>query len=378
MTTSPMVDLFADPIRTRLRELTDRAELVDRTQADLKTATTAVGRWRDQLDDRTTTVTQHWHGSAADRFAQRMTGVRHTLTNTAEAFAVAYTVVGDAVDGVKNGHAAVQQLLDEYTTQGEQLVAAALKLLDAGHPTALLDAARFLSGLAHKYAAEADTAVSTTRQTLVRTTKGLAELDTLLPEPKKPKQPKTKHHPKATEPTTHHKTAHPKTVAHHQPTTTHHHHAKPKHHHGPHDGGTSPSSATQVDIGHGLGTVTAPNAHAATAVKAALSQLGVPYVWGGESPGHAFDCSGLTAWAYGKAGISLVHFASSQRVGKRVSEKDLEPGDLVVFSGHVTMYIGKGQVVAAPHTGTDVQIEPLFTSIPGDPFLGFYRPSVPA
>ncbi|HYS37929.1 MAG TPA: C40 family peptidase, partial [Pseudonocardiaceae bacterium] len=143
---------------------------------------------------------------------------------------------------------------------------------------------------------------------------------------------------------------------------------KPHHHHHP--------ANVQVHIGQGLGAVTAPNAAAATAVRAALSQLGVPYVWGGESPGHAFDCSGLTAWAYGRAGISLPHFASSQRIGKKVSEKDLAPGDLVIFSGHVTMYLGNGHVVAAPHTGTDVQIEPLFTSIPGDPFLGFYRPSV--
>ncbi|HEX3588292.1 MAG TPA: C40 family peptidase [Pseudonocardiaceae bacterium] len=340
MTTSPLVDLFADPIRSRLRQLTVRAATTDRTQTELHDATVAVTRWRDQLHDHTATVTQHWHGKAAEQFAHRATGVGKTMTTTAEAFAIADTLVVGALGEIRTGHAAVQRLLDEYTGQGNQVVTAAMKLLDAGHPTALLDAANYLSTLSGRYVTEADTAVRTAKQTLLTATEQLGSLDKLLPDPK-PK-PKPTHH------------------------TVHH------------DGGTTASSATQVHIGHGLGTVTAPNAEAATAVKAALSQLGVPYVWGGESPGHAFDCSGLTAWAYGKAGINLVHFASSQRVGKRVSEQDLKPGDLVIFSGHVTMYIGKGHVVAAPHTGTDVQIEPLFTSIPGDPFLGFYRPSVRA
>ncbi len=44
---------------------------------------------------------------------------------------------------------------------------------------------------------------------------------------------------------------------------------------------------------------------AAGAVEAAESQIGVPYVWGGESPGRGFDCSGLTQWAWGRAGVSL-------------------------------------------------------------------------
>src|SRR6201999_3759500 len=158
-----------------------------------------------------------------------------------------------------------------------------------------------------------DTAVRTARQAITTATEDFAALAKLLPAP-----PKKPHHQART-----HTTAH-STATHH--TAVHHGNG----------GTTAPSGATQVHIGHGLGTVTAPNAKAATAVRTALSQLGVPYVWGGESPGHAFDCSGLTAWAYGKAGINLVHFASSQRVGKKVSEQDLKPGDLVIFSGHVT------------------------------------------
>lgn len=339
MTKLSLVDLFADPIRTRLHQVTAHAELADRTRSDLRHAATTTSDWHHRMATDSTAVTDHWHGSAAQRFAHRAAGAQHTLNTAAEALAAADTLVGGALDELRTSHAAIGRLLDEYTAQGAKVVAAASKLSDAGHPTALIDATNFLAKLADRYTKEADTAVRSARQALVTATGDLAALDKVLPKP--------------------------------EPVHHHHHHAK---HHDGH-GGTTTSSAT-VHIGHGLGSVTAPNARAATAVRAALSQLGVPYVWGGESPGHAFDCSGLTAWAYGRAGISLPHFASSQRIGKKVSEKDLKPGDLVIFSGHVTMYIGKGHVVAAPHTGTDVQIEPLFTSIPGDPFLGFYRPSV--
>lgn len=341
-TPSPLVDLFADPIRGRLRQLADRADLVHSTQTELRAAATSVTGQRTRFDKRTTELTQHWHGTAADKFAHHAGGARGSLTTLAEALAATDVIAVGALSGIRTGHATVSHLLDEYTGHGEQVVAAATKLADAGHPTALLDAAGALSTLANRYVAEADTAVRTARQALTRATDDLTAVLKRLPEPK--------------------------------PVT----HQKPAHHHSTHgNGGTTASSATTVHIGHGLGSVTAPNAKAATAVRAALSQLGVPYVWGGETPGKAFDCSGLTAYAYGKAGISLPHFASSQRIGAKVpSEADLKPGDLVIFSGHVTMYLGKGQVVAAPHTGTDVQIEPLFTSIPGDPFLGFYRPSV--
>jgi cell wall-associated NlpC family hydrolase len=336
MNTSPLVEVFATPLRDRLRQLSERAELVHGTQTELRAAATAVVEQREQLRAPSATVAEHWHGSAAERFGHENAAAAGALTAAAEAIAAADVLVTEATNSIHTGRASIRRLLDEYTSGGNQVITAAMRLLDAGHPTALLDAAGYLSDLADKYTAEADSAVRTVREVLVAVTGEFAVLDKHLPAPDHPKQ------------------------------------AEPEHHHPTVSGGTT------VHIGHGLGTSTAPNAAAATAVRAALSQLGVPYVWGGESPGHAFDCSGLTAWAYGRAGISLPHFASSQRIGQQVPEKDLEPGDLVVFSGHVTMYVGKGHVVSAPHTGADVRIEPLFTSIPGDPFLGFYRPSVRA
>jgi peptidoglycan DL-endopeptidase CwlO len=87
-------------------------------------------------------------------------------------------------------------------------------------------------------------------------------------------------------------------------------------------------------------TVEAPNEKAAGAVREALTQLGVPYVWGADTPGKGFDCSGLTSWAYGQEGVSLDHYAANQDVGERVSMANLAPGDLAVWDGHVAMIIG--------------------------------------
>jgi cell wall-associated NlpC family hydrolase len=105
---------------------------------------------------------------------------------------------------------------------------------------------------------------------------------------------------------------------------------------------------------------------AQTAVNAAQSQRGVPYVWGGATPGVGFDCSGLTMWAWGQAGVSLEHGATPQYYEiQHVSMSDLQPGDLVFYGDaavleHVVMYIGDGEVVQAEETGTNVMDTPLW------------------
>ncbi len=94
----------------------------------------------------------------------------------------------------------------------------------------------------------------------------------------------------------------------------------------------------------------------------ARDQLGKPYVWGATGP-DSFDCSGLTQAAYKAAGINLPRTTWDQvNVGHRVSVDDLQPGDLIFFYSdisHVGLYIGDGQMIHAPHTGTVVKIAPI-------------------
>ena len=107
------------------------------------------------------------------------------------------------------------------------------------------------------------------------------------------------------------------------------------------------------------------------AAQAALSQVGTPYGWGGTGNG-SFDCSGLTQWAWRQAGVELPRTAESQTVGRQVSADELQPGDLIVWDGHVAMYSGDGQMVEA---GSPVQTNPLRTNNMGMAFKGFWRPT---
>jgi cell wall-associated NlpC family hydrolase len=119
----------------------------------------------------------------------------------------------------------------------------------------------------------------------------------------------------------------------------------------------------------GLSAVPAvPGGGGAEAVAAAESQIGVPYVWAGASAGVGFDCSGLTMWAWAHAGISLSHSAAAQYdESVHVPLSDLQPGDLLFYQegntiGHVTMYVGPGEMVQAMETGTRIQITGIWTT----------------
>jgi cell wall-associated NlpC family hydrolase len=120
------------------------------------------------------------------------------------------------------------------------------------------------------------------------------------------------------------------------------------------------------------------------AVQAAVSQLGVPYVFGGESRGVGFDCSGLVQWAWGQAGVSIPRTTESQWPSlAHVSLGALEPGDLLFYYNldgddqvdHVVMYTGAGPygtdtVIQAPFTGSTVSYSPIFT----EGLIGAARP----
>ena len=125
----------------------------------------------------------------------------------------------------------------------------------------------------------------------------------------------------------------------------------------------SNTPATGIGVGASTpegSTVAPPNVHGGV-VGIAMHYLGVPYVWGGASP-RGFDCSGLVMYVFAQIGVSLPHSSYSQvGMGTPVSINQLEPGDLVFFTGasHVGIYIGGGQFIHAPHTGDVVKISSL-------------------
>ncbi|HEY5012821.1 MAG TPA: C40 family peptidase [Acidimicrobiia bacterium] len=116
-----------------------------------------------------------------------------------------------------------------------------------------------------------------------------------------------------------------------------------------------------------------PSGSAAIAVHAAEAQLNKPYRFAASGP-DAFDCSGLTSYAWGQAGVSMAHFAATQYTEfPHVPIGQLAPGDLVFYGSpihHVGMFVGNGTMIEAPHTGAFVR----YSSIYRPDFVGASRP----
>jgi cell wall-associated NlpC family hydrolase len=98
---------------------------------------------------------------------------------------------------------------------------------------------------------------------------------------------------------------------------------------------------------------------------AAMSRIGMPYVWGGDGPTE-FDCSGLVQWSMAQAGVVMPRVAADQaRTGPLLPLSALEPGDLLFYHtdptapdyiSHVAIYIGNGMMLQAPEPGMDVEV----------------------
>jgi cell wall-associated NlpC family hydrolase len=131
------------------------------------------------------------------------------------------------------------------------------------------------------------------------------------------------------------------------------------------------------------GATPAPTPAAGRAVAAALTRVGLPYLWGATGP-EAFDCSGLTGWAYEQARLRLPRTSRQQWwAGRPVALAELAPGDLLFWATnpadpasihHVAIYVGADSMVAAPHTGALVRVQPVYL----DGYIGAVRPTLPA
>lgn len=114
-------------------------------------------------------------------------------------------------------------------------------------------------------------------------------------------------------------------------------------------------------------------------IRRGMSQLGVPYSWGGGNASGAtrgidqgagtvgFDCSGLLVYAFAGVGIALPKYSGSQyNLGRRIPAAQMQRGDLIFYgpngSQHVSMYLGQGQMLEAPFTGSQVRVAPVRTS----------------
>ncbi|MGC8470698.1 MAG: NlpC/P60 family protein [Acidimicrobiales bacterium] len=136
------------------------------------------------------------------------------------------------------------------------------------------------------------------------------------------------------------------------------------------------ASTTALSSGIGADQAGPTSSGGATNGGAVVSEaekfLGVPYVWGGESP-SGFDCSGLVQYVYSQLGVSLPRTTYTQvKVGTPVASLTrARPGDLVFFAGsdgtttepgHVGIYLGNGKMIDAPYTGTVVQVQTVSTA----------------
>jgi cell wall-associated NlpC family hydrolase len=150
----------------------------------------------------------------------------------------------------------------------------------------------------------------------------------------------------------------------------------------------TPAAAGLAGSSVAAGTAATANGRAALSMaelvamlKAAASRVGYPYVWGGSGP-TTFDCSGLVQWSYARAGVVMPRVAADQaRTGPAIPFSRAQAGDLLFYRtdptapdyiSHVAIYLGKGLMIQAPHSGENVQIVPVAL---GSEFAGVVRVS---
>jgi peptidoglycan DL-endopeptidase CwlO len=126
--------------------------------------------------------------------------------------------------------------------------------------------------------------------------------------------------------------------------------------------GSAGSSTGSVGAGSSAIPLPIPSPAGLTALAAATTQTGKPYLWGGVGP-HAWDCSGLVQWAFRQAGVQLPRVSQQQAwVGTPIPFAAMAPGDIITFraaNDHVGIYAGFGQVFNAYGAGVPIGLTPL-------------------
>lgn len=125
--------------------------------------------------------------------------------------------------------------------------------------------------------------------------------------------------------------------------------------------GNTNSGNTNTNTGTDQGTSSGNASVAQTIINAAYGQLGVPYVYGGSTPGSGLDCSGLVQYCHRVAGISLPRTSQAQG-GCGIAVSDPQPGDIVCYGSHVGIYLGGGQMIHAPKPGDVVKVAAVYGS----------------
>lgn len=341
---------YEAPIKEAEQKLKGDTGAATRAQADLADLSAKLTGYSTQHAGDAGRLQGNWIGDRGDTFGVRAKEHTEALEEAAGWASKTAQTIGDATTLIQQAEQEVANLLREFDADARTLADAAAASKDPG---AEQQARAVIAGMSAKYAKEAADIVNAAKNRLNQLVSNLGET----------KPAETHSGPIGSRSSgggngggggggTHASSGPPMTFP-------------PSDQYG---------SGTQIKLPGGQ-TVNAPNERAAIAVRAALSRLGLPYVWGGTDPNRGMDCSGLTQWAYGQAGIKVPRTAATQTIGQKVDISQIQPGDLVIWSGHVAMYVGNGQMVEEPHTGAVCHVVPLRTSNAGEPFYGVFRPS---
>ncbi|WP_243770357.1 C40 family peptidase [Amycolatopsis acidicola] len=346
---------YEAPIKEAGQKLEGDTGAADKAQSDLDSLSKKLTGYSTQHSTEASSLQGNWVGDRGDMFGVKAKEHTQALDDASSWAAKTAQTIGDATSLVKDAKQQVDALLREFDADAQTLANAAASSTDPG---AEMQARAVIAGMSAKYAKEAADIVNAAKG---RLTELMSGMDSTAPASAPSSGPLGT-----------------------RASGTGGSSGGGGYSGGGNTGSTGPAmtfppsdqygSGTQIKLPGGQ-TVSAPNERAAIAVRAALSRLGLPYVWGGTDPNKGMDCSGLTQWAYGQAGVKVPRTAATQTVGQKVDINDIQPGDLVIWSGHVAMYIGNGQMVEEPHTGDVCHVVPLRTSNAGEPLLGVFRPS---